>query len=265
MARRDSDPTYNVAVAEKAPKRLLRWLGDRLGDKLLDRVIESAVTVGFLAVALTWLKKQWACIQQPQCGVPGWLYGTLIAVSLAATAIAICFARGWYRARHKLRTLDEAQPRTISAPAAPRFHAIEVEDKRLHLRWFIRRPPSEWLNWRDIARSVNWRAVQQVLDGPFHAFPECNAPLTEIPQSGALAELIEQSPYFDDRCGHCGERIFRTGGPLQLKVAVWQVRAQALEELQRMERNGTKLSEHEARQGIVLQNPGYWKSMLPPK
>jgi hypothetical protein len=38
----------------------------------------------------------------------------------------------------------------------------------------------------------------------------------------------------------------------------------ALEELQRMEPNGTKIPEAQWRPPIVLENPEYWKLMLTP-
>jgi len=47
-------------------------------------------------------------------------------------------------------------------------------------------------------------------------------------------------------------------------VAVWPVRAYAIEELQRMELNGTKIPEAQWRPPIVLENPEYWKLMLTP-
>jgi len=42
------------------------------------------------------------------------------------------------------------------------------------------------------------------------------------------------------------------------------VRAYALEELQRMELNGTKIPEAQWRPPIVLENPEYWKLTLTP-
>jgi hypothetical protein len=246
-------------VAEGASKGLLHRLGEKLTDKAIDRIIDLAVYLGVGAIALAWLKKEWACIQRPTCPVPGWWHGALIVATFVATVAAIWFGRAWYRARRDLRAFEataEAKP--------PPFRDIEVLDNKLNLRWFIRRRPSLWLHWRNIRRTTSPSAVHEVLDGPFHAAPGCNAPLKEIEQTGLMAEVSPQSPYFDDQCSHCGRQIFRTGGPLELKVAVWQARAQALEELQRMQLNGTKLPEAQWREPVVLENPQYWKLMLPP-
>jgi hypothetical protein len=104
--------------------------------------------------------------------------------------------------------------------------------------------------------------VQRVLDGPFHAYPGCNAALAEVP-TGASAEG-SASPQFDERCKNCGQRVF-CGARLNegFGVSVWAVRVGALEELQRMHRNGTKLPEAQWSPPIVLENPGYWQLMLP--
>jgi hypothetical protein len=154
-----------------------------------------------------------------------------------------------------------ATPDKATTATSPQFHDIEVEDKRLNLRWFIRRPPREWIHWRNINRTASPELVQQVLDGPFHALPGCNAPLGEKPLLGLVNEATGASPQFDDECSHCGQRIFKSTTGY---VNVWPVRAHALEELQRMHRNGTKLPEAQWSSPIVLENPGYWQSMLPP-
>lgn len=64
---------------------------------------------------------------------------------------------------------------------------------------------------------------------------------------------------------NCGQRIFVGLHAEQgRRVAVWPVRAYALEELQRMELNGTKIPEAQWRPPIVLENPEYWKLTLTP-
>ncbi len=142
-----------------------------------------------------------------------------------------------------------------SAPKAPQpFQRITVEDQRLKLRWSIRRPPKEWLDWRNIRSTISPGAVHQVLDGPFHAAPDCNAPLEEPWVSRPSGGY----PIFKDTCPSCGERVFRTsdgGAPLADTV-----RAQALEEVQRMARNKPVLDGAD----ITLERPAYWKVMLAP-
>ena len=132
-----------------------------------------------------------------------------------------------------------------------------MDDDERELRWFIRRPPREWLHWRGIDHNITPDTVHEVLDGPFHAVPGCNAALKE--------NWSGHQPTFDEKCPSCGEPIFRRRISYQAgddtSVWVWKVRTQVLEELQRMERNGTVFDG--AR--IVLERPGYWKAMLPPK
>lgn len=73
------------------------------------------------------------------------------------------------------------------------------------------------------------------------------------------------SPQFDEQCRQCGKRVFKGvrlhEGP---GVSVWSVRAYALEELQRMNRNGTRLRDHGWTAPVVLKSPRYWELMLPP-
>jgi hypothetical protein len=192
--------------------------------------------------------------------VPGRSLGVLIAVTIVTAGAAIALGFLWYRTRRELRAMAP-QPQATPKPVTPQFRDIEVEDKSLNLRWFIRRPPREWIHWRNINQTVSPAAVQQVLDGPFHAAPGCNAPLREKPLTGLMNEGTG-TPQFDEKCRHCGQRVFQ--GTTAFGVSVWPVRAYALEELQRMQRNGTKLPEAQWSPPIVLENPEYWKLMLPP-
>jgi hypothetical protein len=237
---------------------MLRRIGDKLADKAIDRGIDVAASLGIGGVAIAWARSEWTCIKQPSCQVAGWEHGLLILLLVVAAISALLFGRAWFRVRRELHTTQEKSATATS----PRFHDIEIEDKRLYLRWFIRRPPREWIHWRNIDRTVSPDAVQQVLDGPFHALPGCNAPLGEKPVTGLINEGIGTSPQFDDKCSHCGQRVFQaaTGAG----VNVWPVRAYALKELQRMQRNGTKLPEAQWSPPIVLENPSYWQLMLPP-
>lgn len=250
-------------MATESTKRLLDRVKDKLSEKLGDWLFEGlswlvgVVLLGGWAVhARHWLADEWACINQPLCEVRGSSLGVLIAATIVTTGAAIFLGRLWYRTRRELRA-TAAQPGTTPKPITPEFRDIEVQDKRLNLRWFIRRPPHEWLNWRNINLTVAPVAVQHVLDGPFHAAPGCNTPLRERRLTGLIGEAIE-TLYFDEKCSHCGERVF------QGTASVGPVRAYALEELQRMQRNGTKLPEAQWSPPIVLENPEYWKLMLPP-
>jgi hypothetical protein len=275
-------------MAEEAPKGLLQRVVDKAGDKLGEKVGEWVldflklaiwpILVAWLVLARHWVANEWACINKPWCEVRGWSLGVLIALAIAAIVVALYFGRGWFRTKRELRAskseLVEAQKslaakesKVTTAPRLPvrtAFQKIAVEDKRLKLRWFIRRPPHEWLHLRDVATRVSPQALQEILDGPFHSAAGCNAPLREI--SPPSAGYGRSSPTFEDHCPSCGQRVFwaasRPGFVHEKWVDVWPVRAQALEELQRMERNDSSVFE---RDPIALEKPDYWKLMLPPK
>lgn len=248
-------------VATESKKSLLDRIRDKVSDNLIDWLLEglkwligSALLGAWAILARHWLAKEWGCITAPWCAVRGWSLGMLIAFTLMMSVAAIAFGRLWYRTQRELRAL--AKPNT------PQFRDIEVEDKKLNLRWRIRRPPHEWRHWRNIASTRGWVGVHQVLDGPFHAAPGCMAPLVEIP---ATLMSSHGSPTFAENCRQCGQRIFvGLHAEEGRRVAVWPVRAYALEELQRMEMNGTKIPEARWCPPIVLENPEYWKLMLPP-
>lgn len=249
-------------------KGLLERIGDKLTDRLIDWIV-GLLPVGIGAAVLAWLAHQWACIKQPLCSVPGWLHGLLIGTAGMSLTAAFLLARWGLRNRRELRetkaTLEaKASPaKVLSTSAAASFHPIVVEDHQLKLRWYIRRPPKEWLEWRNIKPGASASSVHAVVDGPFHAVPGCNAALTEIPTRASLAGPL--SPTFDEKCRVCGQRIFRGVHEAGYGVAVWPVRVQALEELQRMHRNGIKLEGRTAQDGpIVLEKPDYWALMLPP-
>ena len=254
-------------MATESTKRLRDRVKDKLSDKLGDWLLEGLkwligpALLGWAVLARHWIAGEWACINKPSCEVPGRSLGVLIAVTIVTAGAAIAFGFLWYRTRRELRAMAP-QPQATPKPVTPQFRDIEVEDKSLNLRWFIRRPPREWSHWRNINQTVSPAAVQQVLDGPFHAAPGCNAPLREKPLTGLINEGTGTSPQFDEKCSHCGQRVFQ--GTTVFGVSVWPVRAYALEELQRMQRNGTKLPEAQWSPPIVLENPEYWKLMLPP-
>jgi hypothetical protein len=250
-------------VATESTKRLLDRVKDKLSDKLGEWLFEGLkwligpALLGWAVLARHWIAGEWACINKPSCELPGWSLGVLIAVTIVTTGAAIFLGFLWYRTRRELRAMA-SHPQAVT----PKFRDIEVEDKSLNLRWFIRRPPREWIHWRSINQTVSPTAVHHVLDGPFHAAPGCNAPLREKPLTGLLNEGTGTSPQFDEKCSHCGQRIFQVN--TVFGVSVWPVRAYALEELQRMQRNGTKLPEAQWSPPIVLENPEYWKLMRPP-
>lgn len=261
----------------EAPKGFLSRLKEKVDEKLVEKIADGAVwlvllaSLALLVFARQWMVDEWVCIKKPWCEVRGWSLGVLLAAAVVATTTAIYFGLKWYRTRRELHVLKTraivaqaaagAEAAAVRAKAPVPFWNITVEDRRLQLRWIIRRPPKEWLHWRNVRSTVSPGAVHEVLDGPFHAAPGCNAPLEET-YDGVLRT---DSPTLSERCPVCGQQVFRPRrsetGFGNAVVYVWAMRAQALEELQRMERNG---SPFDADVNLTLESPAYWKSMRPP-
>jgi hypothetical protein len=242
--------------------RIKNKVSEKFGGWLLEALlgIIGTALLGWLVLARHWLFAEWACITKPWCEVSGWSLGVLIADATVTTCAAILLGSLWYRMRRRVRR-KVAEP-TTRERVTPQFHDIEVEDRRLNLRWYIRRPPHEWLHWRNINRTISPDAVQQVLDGPFHSVRTCNAPLPERLLTGLINEVTRTSPLLGEECSNCGQRVYQ--GTAGSGAKVWAVRAYALEELQRMQRNGTRLPEGQWSPPIVLENPQYWRLMVPP-
>src|ERR1700683_3203472 len=132
-------------MATESTKSLLDRIRDKIGDKVGDWLLEGLlwlVGIGITWLGVRhWLADEWACINRPWCEVRGWSLGVLIIIAIATTVAVIVFGRSCYRIRRALREMT-AQPKAMQKP---QFRDIEVEDKRLNLRWVIRRPPHEWL------------------------------------------------------------------------------------------------------------------------
>jgi len=255
-------------MADERPKGLLHRIREKATDKLIEWLLGAigAAVLAWLYLARFWIGREWTCVSSEWCTVSGWSLGLLIAAAVVITAAAAFLAvrlyrinRGTTRASEAAGAPSRSNVRVYGPGDSPPFQKIIVIDGRLKLRWFIIRPPKEWLPWRDIQNKLSPEAVQQVLDGPFHAVPGCNAPLAER----WVSTSDERYLIFVDTCPSCGKRVFRplianAGTTLAI---VFFVRAQALEELQRIERNGRVL---DATVPVLLENPAYWKAMLPP-
>jgi hypothetical protein len=161
--------------------------------------------------------------------------------------------------RRLRRALAVALQRTAALPKGtrPPFQPIQVDDERLNLRWYIRQPPHDWLNYQDVRHRLSPSAVQEIIDGPYHAV--CLERVQE--ENASFGGSGHTSPVLLETCPSCGARLFTTPHRhLEPTVAFsWKVRAQAVQELQRMHRGGTRIEGPR----LVLEKPLYWGDMEP--
>jgi hypothetical protein len=279
-------------MTDESEKKLLQRIKDKVADTVAEQIglgLFGLLCLFAVTPAREWMANEWACIRKPWCEVQGWSLGGLIAFTLVAAVAAIHFGVKWYRTQRAAAqaaqaaqvvqtTLTErvaqAEQTALAAQAEraalatqvaqakravktqvlaqPFFREIKVEDRALGLHWILRRPPNDWRDLRNIAITVTPSYLRQILDGPFHSAPGCNAQLEEHWHTES----------FSEQCPTCNQQIFRARASesgFGSAVNARHVRAQALEELQRMERNGTVFDGTT----IVLDNPGYWKTMRP--
>ncbi len=277
-----SSPGAPTGTEADAPQPWWRqgaaWVGKKLAENAIGALwpVAALAAAAAIAIARKWIAREWACIEKPWCTVSGWSLGFLILIALALVA-ATCLLAAWVlRLRVRLAaaaaalTTAEAE-RTAAVEAAararrgktpdqpPPFRPINVDDERLHLRWQLRKPPAHWLGY-DLSHQVAPNYVQEALDGPFHSVLGCQERLEE---SGGGSGYGRSSPYLEPRCPGCRRFVFsvrQEPGEYHSSAYVWQVRAQALGELQRMHRNGNALEGER----IVLARPQYWQRMMPP-
>jgi hypothetical protein len=233
-------------------RRALAWLAVKVAEHLLAYVV-SLVS---LALVIGWLSGIGKFFGSERT-ISGWLLGALdIAVFiLGVAAIAL-----WGHSRRLKRAMTGASKRANSVPTVARapFQPIEVDDERLQLRWYIRQRPESWLHYMDVQHRLAPFAVQDILDGPFHTV--CLERLQEH-RSGYGGS--NSSPFLSENCPSCGVKLFTVPRrALESDFALsWTVRAQAVEELQRMQRGGARIEGPR----LVLERPLYWGTMVPVK
>lgn len=239
-------------------------MADKVGEKVVECVVFGvlALMATWAVAARHWIAGEWACIRRPVCEVQGWSLGLLILSLVAAKCAAVVLAVLFFRLRRKWNKQQKALSDMLGQPPQPPFKPITVEDDRLKLRWFIRKSPDGWLHWRKIETTVSPDFMRETLDGPFHAVPGCNGPLAE--NWLYTSDGSSRQPIFTGQCQTCGVKIFQgltIDGRKSGHVTVWPVCVLALEELQRMHRNGTVFDG----KPITLEKPTYWKVMVPPE
>jgi hypothetical protein len=126
------------------------------------------------------------------------------------------------------------------------FREIIVEDRTLGLEWRIKRNPVEWADDHQVkSYGGGWR--ESVLAGPYHLAKGCGGQLKEVWDSAREGMVVESE------CPICHQSTFR------LRITrLDELRLATLSELQRMHRNGKKLSGL-----IVLEKPEYWPILRP--
>jgi hypothetical protein len=156
--------------------------------------------------------------------------------------------------------MGHGRPLTASTPppGPTPFKSIDVIDERLHLRWIIRVPPEQWLT-QVKPKDLTPAGLMRILDGPFHAVPSCNERLEEYRRGYGLKRGM---PVLGMRCLGCKADLFKIAehDEESRDAMAWWVMAQALAELQRMHRSGTRIEGPR----VVLERPLYWENMLPP-
>jgi hypothetical protein len=240
-----------------AVKSLLRWFAKGIAEHAREAVIVALLGFGAVATAIDvvrrWLAEQAVCMIQGACTITGPRLTVLVLgvylVVFASGVLAVMLWRS--RATTKLvqRQLTEATARLRPPP----FEEVPVEDKRYHLRWFIKRPPSEWLDW-DAIYNYSPELIANVIGGPLHA-EGCNGRLRED-----WSQQKEKGPAIDPECPVCGVQLWNplTEDYEPTRIRLFDTRWGVLQTLQRQCRNGTALTS-----AVVLDKPEYWKAMTP--
>lgn len=240
-------------------RRLGRNVIDKTGDHLLEWIIRAGgvFLLGWLLLARKWIGRRWECIRSPSCEVPGWSIGALVALLVIAVAALAWLAILLQRSRRALRTISgELAPVPAPAPVPRPFTQIPVVDPRLRLRWNLLRPVDRWADIQNVLTEPPV-VIQDKIDGPFHNVDGCMERLTEV-RTG-----YGHRTTFHDHCPRCGVLLFRLRSDrdgIRVFPDANLVRAQALAELQRLNRNHVPIADG---QQVELQTPQYWTTMIP--
>jgi hypothetical protein len=240
-------------------RRLAAWLGEKIAGHVLGYIVTALFSLFGVAVLISWLSgiEEFLFSQRT---IGGWVLAVLDVAVILFGAATIALLR-YLRRLKRAHTAELAIVTAAAVPKAqPAFRPIDVNDERLSLRWIIRQRPENWLHLQGILRRVSPGAVRDILDGPFHANAKCLERLEE--REAGYGGGNERSPLLWELCPGCGEHLFNVPRRNLETVFVqsWTVRAQAVEELQRMHRSGIAIEGSR----LTLQNPKYWQDMRPP-
>jgi hypothetical protein len=258
---REKPALYSTSMVDTSEKsrpwwhRLITWLATKVAENLIAAAISLVSVVGVAA----WLSGLLASIGKfliSERTVSGWVLG---ALDTAALGFGVATVALFFHNRRLRRALAVAMRWPTVAAKGERpapFQPIQVDDERLNLRWYIRQRPELWLRYQDIQHSMSPQAIQDIVDGPYHA-----ACLERLHEERAGYGANYSSPLLMTACPGCGMVLFSVPHRNLESVFVrsWTVRAQALQELQRMHRSGTAIEGPR----LVLERPLYWKDMKP--
>ena len=218
-------------------------------DAVTKRVIEFFLSDRFFALLIAFGSTAgaavWAVLAS-HVTVPGWSVAIVVVVVVALALLAVRQNFSLRRATETIETTRRAQDR----PKRNSFTPIVVHDPKLAIDWYIVTDPENWVrNHREITGS-GYPHHETLLAGPYHSKPGCAAELKAFTvMRGSSPQLLCNGP-------SCGDMVFRVPYE-ETEVELWQVRAQALEELQRLARVGKAIAGE-----VTLENPLYWNEVL---
>lgn len=218
---------------------------DAVIKRLIDFVLSDRFLTVFVGVGSVAWAALWAVLSK-SVTIPSWCAALIIALVVALALLAVVQRVRISKAAKALECALRAQERSKRRI----FNPIVVHDPKLAIYWNIVTDPEQWIrNHREIQGS-GYPHHETLLAGPYHSRSGCAAELKTI------TVMQGSSPQLMCDCPSCGDKVFRVPSE-ETTVKVWQVRAQALEELQRLARVGKPIA------GVVtLENPSYWNEML---
>lgn len=202
-------------------------------DPVWSKIIATAITaliagpplVIYRSAILQWL--------QSDHQTAGWLLATLVICIVIGLGLLAVLAR-----------------RLVRRSRAHSFRPVVVQDRAHAIEWRIQDDPKHWANVD--SNRLGPEAVREILVGPFHLTNKCHQEVQflKVPCDRGPDVLRTFCPRCEDP-----EDII---GPEEAadEETVRDVRFQAVKELQRMHRAGTRLIGT-----VVLERPQYWRRM----
>jgi hypothetical protein len=215
----------------------LKWVGKTIAEKLLGDVVtpwlillmSSGTGAAIFGVVVSLLKRP--------ITFQGWAVAAIIGVAVACVVAIGVLARLTFRAHRKLRDLEA------------KFQPVTVEDREMHLEWRLLDNPRNWVNLT--IKEIPPELLRKILTGPYHLRDGCREELNFV-----LEPQKFEGDNYRPICPRCdfGEDVIES---VAKEEDLYRIRRLTLRELQRMSRNGAKLSGV-----VVLEQPLYWARMV---